>query len=166
VSTPPLTPAGLRCAHRVDPLGVAPDRVALSWLAEGPGSGRAQAAYQVEVTDADGTAAWDSGRVASDAAVDIAYQGRPLARGGRYRWRVRIWDEAQMASEWSEPARFEIELDPASGWHASWIGLGQVRESFVPPTGTGPADPLRHALTPICGMRSPWASRWPGPGCT
>ena len=153
MSTPPLTPAGLRCAHRVDPLGVAPDRVALSWLAEGPGSGRAQTAYQVEVTAADGVAAWDSGRVASDASVDIGCQGLPLARGGRYQWRVRIWDETQAVSEWSEPARFEVELDPASGWRASWIGLGQVRESFLPPSATGPADPLRHAFTPAPYLR-------------
>jgi alpha-L-rhamnosidase len=137
----------------VDPLGVAPGRVALSWLAEGPGSGRAQTAYQVEVTAADGTAAWDSGRMTSDASVDIAYQGRPLSRGGRYRWRVRIWDETQTVSEWSDPARFEVELDPVTGWRASWIGLGQVRESFLAPTATGPADPLRHAFTPAPYLR-------------
>jgi hypothetical protein len=39
----------LRCAHRVNPLGVAPDRVRLGWVLEGPGTGRAQRAYQVLV---------------------------------------------------------------------------------------------------------------------
>ena len=47
----PLIPAGLRCAHQADPLGVAPDRVRLSWLLEGTGTGRVQRAYQVLVTD-------------------------------------------------------------------------------------------------------------------
>ena len=53
----PLIPAGLRCAHQADPLGVAPDRVRLSWRLEGTGTGRAQRAYQVLVTD-DGRTPW------------------------------------------------------------------------------------------------------------
>ncbi len=48
--TSPLTPAGLRCAHQIDPLGVAPDRVSLSWLLAGTGHGRAQTSYQVVIT--------------------------------------------------------------------------------------------------------------------
>ena len=55
--TTPLTPAGLRCAHQIDPLGVAPDRVSLSWLLAGTGHGRAQTSYQVVVTGAGGRGA-------------------------------------------------------------------------------------------------------------
>ncbi len=165
--TNPLTPAGLRCAHQIDPLGVAPDRVSLSWLLAGPGHGRAQSSYQVVVTMAGagevagGLAVWDSGRVRSSDQADIGYQGHPLARGGRYNWRVRVWDENQAVSDWSEPARFEVELDPAEGWRASWIGLGQIREEFKPrpatarPTHCGtPWAPL-----PTCAGTSPSASR-------
>jgi alpha-L-rhamnosidase len=153
VTTPPLLPAGLRCAHQVNPLGVAPDRVRLSWLVEAAGRDRAQTGYQVVVTADGGPTVWDSGRVASAATTDIPYQGSPLARGGRYRWRVRVWDENDGASAWSEPARFEIELDPAVGWRASWIGLGRIRESFLPPDGAGPADPVRLALAPVPYLR-------------
>ena len=53
MTTQPLTPAGLRCAHKVNPIGVAPDRVRLSWVLEGTGTGRAQRAYQVLVTPDD-----------------------------------------------------------------------------------------------------------------
>jgi alpha-L-rhamnosidase len=153
--TTPLTPAGLRCAHQTDPLGVAPDRVSLSWLLAGPGHGRAQTGYQVVVTEErpGGAAVWDSGRVASSEQADVGYQGHPLARGGRYSWRVRVWDENQAASEWSAPARFEVELDPADGWRAGWIGLGPIREEFKPPTGTGPSDPVHHALGPAPYLR-------------
>ena len=90
-------------------------------------------------------AAWDSGQVESALTADIAYGGEasgghggvappggsraaPLTAGGRYRWKVRVWDEAGSASGWSDPARFEIELDRTSGWHASWIGPSRVRE--------------------------------------
>jgi hypothetical protein len=32
---------------------------------------------------------------------------------------VRVRDEDDRASEWSDPARFEVKLDRTSGWHAS-----------------------------------------------
>ena len=105
VTVPPLQPARLRCAHRVNPLGVDPDRVRLSWELHGAGASRVQRAYQVLVTPGEEATArggvpaggadpvWDSGMVESSASADIEYAGSPLARGGRYTWRVRVWDE-------------------------------------------------------------------------
>ncbi len=170
MTAPSLTPAGLRCvelrcAHLLDPLGVAPDRVRLSWRLEGTGTGRAQRAYQVLVTpeEPDAFAAWDSGRVETAVTADIAYPGgvfppgasraTPLTAAGRYSWKVRVWDETGAASGWSDQARFEVELDRTSGWHASWIGPGRVRESVTPPSGAGPVDPVARALTPAPYLR-------------
>jgi hypothetical protein len=75
--------AGLRCAHQVNPLGVSPSRVRLSWVLEGTGTGRTQRAYQVALAPdaarlARGDLWWDSGRVESPASADIAYAGRTL----------------------------------------------------------------------------------------
>jgi len=174
VSTPPLTPAGLRCAHRVNPLGVAPDRVRLGWVLEGPGTGRAQRAYQVLVAPDEARLrtgedlSWDSGRVESSCSADIAYAGIPLAPGGRYTWMVRAWDENGLVSEWSEPAAFEVELDRTDGWHASWIGQGRAGERATPPDWPGPVDPVARTLTPApyLGGPSRWTNRWCPPGCT
>ena len=68
MTLPPLTPAGLRCGHQVNPLGVAPGRLRLSWVLEGAGTGRAQRAYQVLVTQEEsggpgGPAPWRHGDV-------------------------------------------------------------------------------------------------------
>jgi len=118
--------------HDFDEAGVAPDRVRLSWVLTGTGANRAQRACQVLVTADDDTVAWDSGRVESSASADVAYPGEapgglvgvvpsgasraaPLTAGGRYRWKVRVWDEGGLASGWSEPAWFELELDRTSG---------------------------------------------------
>lgn len=153
MTTPPLTPTGLRCAHLVNPLGVAPDRVQLSWVLEGAGHGRGQRGYQVIVT-ADADTAWDSGRVDSASSCDIVYAGEPLTAGGRYAWQVRTWDEEQTVSAWSVPASFEVELDPVRGWRgASWISPVSVRESFLPPAGKGPSDPVAKALNPVPYLR-------------
>jgi alpha-L-rhamnosidase len=143
----PLTPAGLRCAHQTDPLGVAPDRIRFSWVVAGTGPGRAQSAYRILVTQED-AAVWDSGRVASASTTDIAYDGPPLTPGRRYRWKVQAWDETGSPSAWSAPAAFETQLDQTDGWHASWITLGRIREEFGPPSEGGPSDPVVNALLP------------------
>jgi alpha-L-rhamnosidase len=153
VTASPLTPAGLRCAHLVNPLGVAPDRVRLSWRLEGGGLDRAQAGYQVVVTPDQGPAVWDSGQVASAATTDVPYEGISLVRGGRYTWRVRVRDERQLESGWSDVSRFEVELDSRTGWRGDWIGLSTLREEFRPPTGPGPDDRVARSMTPAPYLR-------------
>jgi alpha-L-rhamnosidase len=162
LTTPPasaLAPAGLRCAHLVNPLGVTPDRVRLSWMLEGTGTGRAQRAYQVLVAqDPEGLAAgkdlwWDSGRVESSGSADIRYAGRPLARGSRYAWQVRVWDEGGTVSGWSAPAWFEVELDPDDGWRACWIASGQAQKNATPPAHTDLPDLVAMALAPAPYLR-------------
>ena len=151
-------PTALRCAHKVNPLGVAPDRVRFSWELEGTGADRRQRAYQVHVEPDEPaqiggeTAAWDSGRVDSPASVDVPCRAPELERGARYTWKVRVWDEADTVSSWSEPASFEVELDPVTGWRASWIGLGRIREPFIDPAKLHP-DRVTRALTPSPYLR-------------
>ena len=160
MTTPsPLTPAGLRCAHLLNPLGVAPDRVRFSWLLESTETDCLQGAFQIQVflnepwrLPAE-TLVWESGRVTSGETADVPYDGQPLARGARYEWRVRVWDDADAMSDWTAPAWFEVELDPADGWHGSWIGQARVRESVTPPTGAGPVDSVGRALTPAPYLR-------------
>jgi alpha-L-rhamnosidase len=154
-----VTPVRLRCAHLDNPLGVALDRVRFSWRLDDTRRDCRQGGYQVQVFPSDrprrpeDTPCWDSGRVASGDSADVPYAGSPLAPGGRYWWRARVWDAAGAASEWSEPATFEVELDQAVGWRASWIGLGPIRESFTPPAGHGPSDPIANALHPAPFLR-------------
>ncbi|MGH3227952.1 MAG: alpha-L-rhamnosidase N-terminal domain-containing protein, partial [Streptosporangiaceae bacterium] len=160
MTTPsPLIPAGLRCAHLVNPLGVASDRVRLSWMLEGARTGRAQRAYQVLVVRDEArlssgeNLSWDSGQVESSCSTDIAYGGVTLAPGARYVWKVRAWDERGLVSDWSEPAAFEVELDGTAGWHASWIGQGRAQEKATPPDWPGPVDAVARTLTPAPYLR-------------
>ena len=70
---------------------------------------------------------------------------------------MRVWDDQSQASRWSGPAAFEVELDSAEGWLASWIGRGRVRESVSPPAGPGPVDPVASTLTPAPYLRRAFA---------
>jgi alpha-L-rhamnosidase len=148
--SPPASPppVGLRCAHLANPLGVAPDRIRFSWLLTGTSL---QQSYQLQVIPngrmfhPDATPVWDSGPTPSADSADVPYAGPPVAPGGRYAWRVRVWDPAGTVSAWSDPASFAVELDP-DDWTASWIGLGPLRERFGPPSGPGRPDPVVNAL--------------------
>jgi alpha-L-rhamnosidase len=160
VTTPsPLTPAGLRCAHLTNPLGVAPDRVRFSWLFAETDSSCRQRGFQIRVFRnepwrlSEGMLVWDSGRVESAESVGIAYGGPALASGGRYAWQVRVWDGDDLASDWSSVGCFEVELDQADGWQASWVGQGPAHDSVTPPAGAGPVDSVDRALTPAPYLR-------------
>ena len=164
MTRPPLPPTHLRCAYTVNPLAVAPERVRLSWmLTTAAGQHEHQRGYQIRVAPSeehlhaaqDAAAAdltWNSGRVDSASSVDIPYRGNPLSRGSRYAWAVRVWNDADDVSPWSEPASFEVELDPAS-WRAVWITADRSRERHTPAASTGRFDPIARALTPVPYLR-------------
>src|SRR6185503_2979556 len=122
----------LTCEHRVDPLGVdaLPPRLSWKLVARDEGArGLRQSGYQVlAARDAVRLAAgradlWDSGQVDSGETVDVEYAGLPLGSGADCYWKVRVWDQDGVPSEWSETARFSIGLLAAADWHAQWIGF-------------------------------------------
>lgn len=118
----------LRAEHMENPLGLDVARPRLSW-AIAPGTGpTVQAAYQVlaatraELLREGAADLWDSGRVPSAEQTLVPYAGKPLVSRQQVHWQVRIWDERDRASPWSEPARFELAFLNEWDWQARWIG--------------------------------------------
>jgi len=108
-----------------EPLGIDFEQPRFSWKMA-PSSERAlvQTAYQIIVTDQSGVV-WDSGKVASDHSINIAYAGLELKPTTRYGWTVAAWDNHGRSSVAS--SSFETGLlnsDPQlSAWGgATWIG--------------------------------------------
>ncbi|MDA0180182.1 alpha-L-rhamnosidase N-terminal domain-containing protein [Solirubrobacter phytolaccae] len=88
-----------------------------------PGSDRGndvQSAYRLTVTKADGTALWDSGKVASDAQSYVPYGGPALAGGEAYTWSVKTWDAGGVESP-AASAAFETGLGDGGWSGANWI---------------------------------------------
>lgn len=89
------------------------------------GDGIAQAAYEIQVSaaddfDGDGVV-WSSGRRQGAQPFGIEYDGRVLALGATYRWRVRVWDQDNNdPGPWSATATFETGLT-SEAWLARWI---------------------------------------------
>lgn len=121
-----LTTHSLTCEYFTNPIGLDFPHPRLSWKTNATQRGARQTAYQIQVSEkpdmtASGEAVWDTGKVASDAAVNLPYRGAALRPGQRCYWRVRVWDENDTASEWSEAAFWEMGLMDSKNWRAEWI---------------------------------------------
>ena len=147
----PTAPAAtaLRVEYQEHPVGIDARAPRFSWQIREDRRGVTQSAWQIRVAaSADdlrrgASLLWDSGRVASDASIQVAYAGAPLRSGRRYHWQVRVWTDRGAASPWSAPALFEMGLLDAADWTASWIEPNLPEDLKV----SGPAPLLRRAFT-------------------
>lgn len=129
----------LRCQYRENPLGIDATRPRLTWVVRSDERGLRQSAYQVMVADTlealeRGSGNWwDSGKVLSDASIQIEYGGERLTSRQCCFWKVRIWDERGRPSMWSEPAFWTMGLLVPEDWSAEWIGLEATSPKLAVP---------------------------------
>ncbi len=144
---PAAAPYQLRCEGLTDPLGIDRAQPRLSWAIPAGSRGLAQAARQVLVADApdalgaDRGTLWDSGRIEANQSQWVPYAGKPLAKGSRCWWKVRVWDQTGASSPWSEPAMFTVGPLSAAEWRGQWIGADWMKNN------EGPLPWLRKTVT-------------------
>ena len=118
----------LRCEYLVNPSGLDVPQPRLSWVMESATRGQKQTAYQILVASTMDNLArnkgdlWDSGKVDSDASIQIEYAGHPLASGTRAYWKVRVWDGDGHETAWSRTATWTMGLLKREDWKGQWIG--------------------------------------------
>ena len=128
-----IIPQNLTCEYFTDPLGLDTRQPRLSWRAAATQRGARQTAYHIRVAEspdaletppegkpADGVL-WDTGKVVSDTSVHVPYAGAALRSAQRCYWRVRLWDENDAVSDWSDAAFWEMGLLDSGDWQADWI---------------------------------------------
>jgi len=122
-----LSVSDLKCEYKTNPLGIDVARPRLSWKLSAPQRGTVQTAYRIRAAESIEDLRrikkhlWNSGRVKSGQSVHVVYDGPALKPRQRVWWQVRVWDNHGGASEWSEPACWEMGLLKASDWTANWI---------------------------------------------
>jgi len=118
----------LECEYLSDPPAIDSQHPVLSWQLLSAQNGKLQKAYQVLVS---GSLAllqqnkgdyWDSGKINSSNSTQISYGGKTLISRSKLYWKVKIWDEKNTPSEWSQPASWSMGLLKPSDWQAKWIG--------------------------------------------
>ena len=98
-----------------NPIGVDMQNPRLMWNCLG---GIRQKAYRI-LAVCGGKTVWDSGKVMSER-MRAEYPNALVSRQ-RIAWKVQLWDEADVAGEWSEEAFFEMGLLSPDDWKALWI---------------------------------------------
>lgn len=137
-----LMPVDLRCALRVNPLGIGDANPRLSWQLQSTGKfrGETQSAYQIQVgSTTGGSDLWDSGKVSSGQTVDVLYGGQALTSGEKCYWQVRVYDESNNVSAYSTPAQWSMGLLNPADWQAQWIGYDAA---YSPTSGLAALNPL------------------------
>ncbi len=118
----------LKTEHKENPLGIDINSPVLSWQLKSDKNGNKQSAYQImvasepELLTDENPDIWDSGQVDSEQRSNIAYKGKKLKSAQRYYWQVRIWDENDQPSGWSNINWWEMGLLQSDDWKADWIG--------------------------------------------
>lgn len=126
-----LSVSRLRCEYQSDPLGIDAQQPRLSWVLTADADSHAQSAWQILVATEDALLSegaadlWNSGKVRSGEPIHIEYRGRPLQRSQQCFWKVRVWDDADRASDWSAIATWEMGLLTKADWQACWINDGR-----------------------------------------
>ncbi len=131
-----LTVKHLLCENLVNPIGLDAQTPRFTWQLEADRRNVQQTAYEIRVSkDMTGKSpVWATGKVASDQSVLVAYSGTPLASGQRYFWQVRVWDNQNQVSGWSQPAFWQAALLNANDWQAKWIKAGFDEDTLMRPS--------------------------------
>jgi alpha-L-rhamnosidase len=143
----------LQCEYKTNPLGIESAKPKLSWQLQSDARNVMQTAYRVLVADdaaklaSNNADIWDSGKVPSNASLQISCNGKPMQAAKTYYWKVMVWDNHGKASAWSNTASWQMGLLTKADWHgADWIAYDKLPDSsaIVPfYHGKGPKNWVR-----------------------
>ena len=121
-----------------------------SWQLHSDQRNQSQSAYQIQIAntpeDLKNTngAIWDSGKTSSAQSVLVTASSLELKPAQTYFWKVKVWNQDDQESEWSETASFHTGLLSEPDWqNAKWIGYKELpAEKKMVPGIHGSGDKL------------------------
>lgn len=156
-----MKPEHLKCEYLTNPICVDTAAPRLSWTIPAHSRSWRQSAYRVLVASSEGQLRegradlWDSGQVSTDQCAQVAYTGAPLKSAQLCWWKVRVWDAAGKASDYSAPAKWEMGLLSPSEWHGKWIARTENKEYEPAPLLRREVNlqgKVKRARVYICGL--------------
>ncbi len=129
----------LRCENLTEPVGIGTDQPAFSWKIASSVNGIGQKAFQLlvasrpELLNEEQADLWNSGKKESASQVLVRYEGKETGSGSACYWKVRIWDQKNSVSDWSETAHFTIGLLSKKDWKGSYIGFADKSKEALSP---------------------------------
>lgn len=125
----------LVCEYHTNPIGIDVEKPRFGWQILSEAQNVLQQSYEIRVASSvvnltkKNTLFWTSGKVESEQSVNIEYQGAPLKSMQRAYWQVRVWDNKNNSSAWSEPAYWEMGVLEKESWEASWITMKEEKKA-------------------------------------
>jgi len=153
---------------RLFPLGLDEPAPVFHYLAESAEQGKSISACQLLVQDESGLVIWDSGKSIPPERAYLHYQGAPLAARSIYSAQIRVWDEQDKVSPFSESLQFETGL-MGQPWQARWIEPVQenaIFEKALPLHQLFVPSPEFWAGRPDCGPAKTYAKLLPASGAS
>src|SRR5574344_166370 len=106
-----------------EPIGV-DAKPTFSWQTASDERGFFQLAYNIVITDNNGTEVWNSGKVMSSQQNNIEYAGPTLTSRTSYKLSVTVYDKKGNSSD-AATSVFETAFMNPSEWKAKWIYAGK-----------------------------------------
>lgn len=154
-----LRPVELRCEYAGNPLGIDIAQPRLSWKLASQQRGARQTAYQIQVFSYAALAAtnkppdlWDSGKVNSDETLLIRYGGKELTTSQQAFWMVRVWDQTDQPSKWTDLQVWTMGLVGTNDLKAEWICAPATTESLLLRKEFAVKPGLRRAIAHVTGL--------------
>ncbi|RIJ50536.1 hypothetical protein D1614_00950 [Maribellus luteus] len=119
-----------KCQSIINPIGIDVNQPSFSWIVESTERGKKQIAYQILLADnkddinRNSGNYWDSGKIISEKNHSVMYRGKALQSNQTYYWKVRIWDEQDVPTEYSKTTFFTTSILDSDEWKGKWIGRG------------------------------------------
>ena len=167
---PPNAPVNPLCEGETNPTDLTTLTPTFSWTFSDPDPGDTQGAYQIQVTtgaDGTGTLTWDTDKMMGDSA-SVAYgaagTAAALANDVTYHWRVKTWDNNDLAGPWCTDQTFMIPSVTPTQYTLTLVANppngGTVQAN--PPSGPyDPGEQVTIEATPASGYTF---SSWTGSG--
>ena len=133
----------LTCEHRLNPIGIEKEQPRFSWKIRTAQRNVTQAYYAIRVAtteDFSNDVIWESGKVLSPNSNLVKYTGPVLESTQRYYWQVKISDNYNNTSGWSETYLWEMGILNLHEWKAKWI---EPQQDTLP---NGPALSVRKSF--------------------
>lgn len=137
----------IRCENMQNPLGIDKLQPSFNWKISSDQRGIFQKAYQIMVASSPQKLKegkpdyWDSQKIESGSNTFIAYKGKTLSSASKYYWKVKIWNQANDSSPWSEPANFVTGVFGQNEWsNAKWVAYEEMPDSLRVVPGQGGSE--------------------------
>lgn len=128
-----LTIKKLLCDNKNNPIGIDSKVVKISWQLESNNKNVKQRAYHLQVaTDKDfETIVFNSQKVETDQSLHIPIDLFPYRAETRYFYRVKVWDNYEEETPWSNVAFWETGLQGYDNWRGNWIAAKKERTQVM-----------------------------------